>query len=149
MVRAPYASATAAGRSGRSLSPICGPPQHAHGGHPAAGADRGAHGVVNYVAYSPNLMKPLHTHFSLDAYRVNKYSDRADPHFPGLPDCLPLAPVLLLTLPYVHDGAAATVDGWPADEAGMIAGLIPVPTAARGARGTERREGVEWTCADA
>ena len=69
------------------------PAEHAHGGRPAAGADRGAHGVVNYVAYSPNLMKPLHTHFSLDAYRVNKYSDRADPHFPGLPDCLPLAPV--------------------------------------------------------
>ena len=33
-------------------------------------------------------------------------------------------------------------------EAGMIAGLSPVPVAARGVRGRSRREGVEWACAD-
>ena len=33
-------------------------------------------------------------------------------------------------------------------EAGRIAGLSPVPVAARGVRGRSRREGVEWACAD-
>ena len=33
-------------------------------------------------------------------------------------------------------------------EAGMIAGLSPVPVAARGVRGRSRREGVELACAD-
>ena len=147
MVRTPCAPDTAAGRLDRPLAPTCGPPRHAPGGHPAAGHDRGAHGVENCVAHSPNRTKLLHSRVTRDQYRVLQHSRhlaRYSRRVICLTDCRSGRPRVCRS-PYGQHRTAGIDNIRAVDEAGMMPGLTSVPAAARGVRGRSRLEGVVLT----